>query len=126
MIQVKWVAAIVLVYIIGFILGATYDMIPYTSAYGQTTQESTLTYLSDFGQTNTASTSGSFSIVSIPTTAPNYFSTLMNAAFLHFSFFQGTGYDVVYYLFILPFIALPGVLAVLYALYLMIVAILPF
>ena len=126
MIQVKWIAAIVLVYVIGFFLGTTYDMINYTDAYGNATQESTLTYLSTFGQTNTNSSSGTYSLVSIPSATPNYFSTLMNAAFLHFSFFQGAGYSTVYYILILPFIALPGVIAIAYALYLMVIAILPF
>jgi hypothetical protein len=126
MIQVKWVAAIVLIYIIGFILGTTYDTIPYTNQYGAATQETTLQYLTTFGQTNASSNSGNYGLISIPMTLPTYFSTLVNAAFLHFSFFQGQGYDMVYYIFILPFVAIPGVLAIAYALYLMVVAILPF
>ena len=126
MIQVKWVAAIVFIYVIGFILGTTFYQIPYTNSFGQSSQQSELSYLTSFGQTNTNSTSGSYSLMSVPTTAPNYFDTLMNAAFLHFPFFEGAGYDLVYYIFILPFVAIPGVLAILYALYLLVVAILPF
>ena len=126
MIQVKWIAAIVFIYIIGFILGTTFYQIPYTDSFGHGTQESELSYLTSFGQTNTNSNSGNYSLMSVPSTAPNYFSTLMNAAFLHFPFFIGAGYDLVYYIFILPFVAIPGVLAILYALYLLVVAILPF
>jgi len=126
MIQVKWVAAILLIYIIGIILGGTYDQVWVDNINGIPAPESELRYLTTFGQTNTNSTSGTFSAISVPTQAPNYFSTLMNVAFLHFQFFQGAGYDMVYYIFILPFVAIPGVLAILYALYLMVVAILPF
>jgi hypothetical protein len=126
MIQVKWVAAILLIYIIGFILGTTYETVTFQNQYGGYTQESELSYLTSFGQTNTSSTSGTYNIINIPTTAPNFFNVLMNAAFLRFTFFQGQGYDMVYYIIILPFVALPGVLAILYALYLLVIALFPF
>lgn len=121
MIQVKWIAAIVFVYIIGMILGATYD-----SSWSGSQAEDKLDKLSSFSQTNVNSTSGQFSFMAVPTTAPSFFSNLVNIAFLHFSFFQETPYNMIYFIFILPFIALPGVIAILYALYLAVIAILPF
>jgi hypothetical protein len=119
MIQVKWVSAIVLVYIIGVLLGGTFDTV-----WNGTEMQSKLEFLTTF--TNTSTATNTFDVVSIPSTSANYFQVLMDVATLHFSFMQGTGYTLVYILIILPFIVIPGVLAILYALYLMLVAILPF
>jgi hypothetical protein len=123
MLPVKWLAAICFIYIIGIFLGATFEIHTGTDWAGNSGQTQ-LSYLLDFK--NAVQTTDKFNVVNIPTAASNYFNAVVQVATLNFEFFQGTGYSMVYWILIIPFIVIPGVAAIFYALYLMLIAILPF
>ena len=104
-------------------LGSTFEIHDGANWAGVTGQTD-LEYLADFKNTiYTTTTYGTQ--VNIPTAMSNYFQTVVKVATLHFEFMQGTGYTMVYWIIVVPFVVLPGLLAIFYALYLMLIAILP-
>ena len=124
MIQVKWVAAILFIFIIGFILSGTYDQVWVETPTGQQVSESQLDYITSFssqGYTNSAVGT----VTSVPTWTGNWFTAFWQCATVHPSFMQGAGYDIVYYIIILPFVAIPGILAIAYALYMALTSLIP-
>ena len=74
---------------------------------GQQVSESQLDYITSFssqGYTNSAVGT----VTSVPTWTGNWFTAFWQCATVHPSFMQGAGYDIVYYIIILPFVAIPG------------------
>jgi hypothetical protein len=124
MIQVKWVAAILIVFLMGFVLSGTYDQVWVETPTGQQVQESEFNYVTSFSSASYTNNAVG-TVTSVPTWTGNWFTAFWQCATFNPTFMQGTGYQMVRYFILLPFITIPGLLAIGYALYMALTSLIP-
>ena len=102
----KWIGILAFIWLIGVILGATYEKMD-SDAWNARVDETKMEYLLNYQ--NVTYEQNVFGTITFPLPNPDYFSTVLNIASFNFEFLQGEGYQFIRWL--LQIIGLMGVLA---------------
>lgn len=102
----KWVGFLAFIWLVGVILGATYDKMD-SAEWDARVSETKMEYLLNYK--NVTYEQGVFGTVTFPLPNPTYFETVLNIATFNFEFLQGEGYQFIRWF--LQIFALMGVLA---------------
>jgi hypothetical protein len=121
MVNTKWFAFFVFIYIIGMYMGASFEK-HIGSAWSGTGEVTTLEYLTNFS--NLVVMNAEVGSLSFPMPNPQYFSALLKVMTFNFEFLQGTGYSMIYQIILTPF-AVIGIVSLLGLTYQLVRGILP-
>ena len=121
MLNSKWFAFFVFIYILGMYLGSTFEK-HIGTAWSGTSTVTTLQYLTNIS--NIIVMNPFIGAISIPAPNSEYFTTLVRVMTLNFEFIQGTGYSMLYQIVLTPFAAV-GAISLIVFMYQIIQGILP-